>query len=221
MTRICNEYAIDLYCYYLQKFRNEALESRKNIDWNLFYFMDMRRKIPHIESTIMAERATVILDAFEKHVAPKLQNFEQSIIQGDMNGLNIIVDREPLTDRYHYISFIDFSDATKTCTVFELALGLAYIMSENLTPTTCSNCVELVRPLIDGYTRVLPLSKEELDSLYYLVLARSCQSAVNGEINFKQEPWNSYLLVTPAKFWILIDKLLELTKEKVDQIWFE
>jgi len=60
-----------------------------------------------------------------------------------------------------------------------------------------------------------------LDSLFYLVLARSCQSAVNGELCFKAEPWNSYLLTTPKKLWVLIDTLLAMGKAEVDRIWFQ
>ena len=217
---MCCEFKLLILCS-LQKFTNEAIESRQNIHWNLLYFLDMRKKIPLIESTSKTERSILILDAFEKHVTPKLPKFEQSIIQGDVNGLNIVMEKKNLIDGYQYLSFIDFSDATKTCTVFELAVGLAYIMAENLTPITCSNCFEFVRPMIDGYTSVLPLTKDELDCLYYLVLARCCQSAVNGEICYKQEPWNTYLLLSPGKLWILSDKLLEMTKEKVDQIWFQ
>ena len=163
----------------------------------------------------------MVSDAFEKHVAPMLPSFEQSIIQNDVNGLNIIMEKVADRDTYQYASFIDFGDACKTCTVFELALALAYIMSENMAPLSCSNCVEFVKPLIDGYTSVMPLSHEELDSLYYLVLARCCQSAPLGEISFKAEPWNSYLLVTPKKFWVLIDTLLAMSKAEVDRIWFQ
>ena len=122
--------------------------------------------------------------------------------------------------RYYFKSFIDFGDCSKTCTVFELAIRLAYIMMENLRPVTCSNVVEFVSPLISGYSSVMPLSEEEQDSLYYLVLARCCQSAMNGEISFKEEPWNTYLLTSIKKAWLMVDELLAMPKEIVDQAWF-
>ncbi len=203
-----------------QDIRNEALEARKNISWNLFYFMEMRKRVQYISDPAKAEKATCVLDMFKQHVAPLVPSFQQSIIQGDINGLNIVMEKRASDGMYQYKSFIDFSDAHKTCTVFELALCLAYFMAENLAPLTCENCVEFVRPVIDGYVSVVPLTKEESGSLFYLVLARCIQSAVNGEISFAAEPWNSYLLTSPKKFWVLTEVLLEMKKDTVDRVWF-
>lgn len=182
--------------------------------------MEVRKKIQFLADPVKAERATQVLDMFEKHVTPHLTSFEKSIIQGDMNGFNIVMEKHATDGMYHYLSFIDFSDAHKTCTVFELAVCLTYFMAENLTPISCRNCVEFVRPVIDGYISVFQLSKEELDLLYYLVLARCIQSAVNSEISFAAEPWNSYLTVSLAEVWTLAKLLLDMTKDRVDQIWF-
>ena len=178
------------------------------------------RELLHL--TPNCNRAEKVINAFEKYVTPKIPGFRQSIIHGDVNGLNIVLNSmfSENEKRYYFASFIDFGECTKTCTVFDLGISLAYIMMENLRPVTYSNMVEFVSPLISGYSSVMPLSEEEQDSLYYLVLARCCQSAMNGEISFKEEPWNTYLLTSVKKGWLVVDELLSIPKEIVDQAWF-
>jgi len=73
--------------------------------------------------------------------------------------------------------------------------------------------------MLRGYLDAFPLSRDELGCLYYVVLARMCQSAVSGEYRFIQEPWNAYLLTTPAKAWRVINLMLTLTKDRVEEIW--
>ncbi len=176
--------------------------------------------IQYVSDPVKAEKASLVLDLFEKNVTPHLSDLRQSIIHGDINGLNIVMEKPATDDAYQYLSFIDFGDTHKTCTVFEIAICLAYFMTENMSPLSCRNCVEFVRPVIDGYVSVFPLTEMESSLLYYMVLARCIQSAVNGEVNYSREPWNDYLLTTPKKAWALTDLLLEMTKDGVDQVWF-
>lgn len=90
----------------------------------------------------------------------------------------------------------------RTCVVFDLGICLAYMMLENSSPVTSSSAAELVAPVIHGYNSVLPLTNEEFDSLYYLALVRCLQSALNGELAFRAEPWNPYLLTSSKKAWL-------------------
>ena len=183
------------------------------------YIQDIRELLHLISNPDNAEK---IINAFKKYINPKIPGFRQSIIHGDISGVNIVLNSmfSENEKRYYFASFIDFGDCSKTCTVFNLTISLAYINIENLRPVTCSNIVEFVSPLISGYSSVMPLSEEEQDSLYYLVLARCCQSAMNGEISFKEEPWNTYLLTTVKKAWLVVDELLAVPKEIIEQAWF-
>ncbi len=144
---------------------------------------------------------------------PKILDFTTGTIHGDINGLNVVV--QPKNDHYTMTGLIDFTDCTRTCYVFELGIMLGYIMLENTNP------IPLVGPMLCGYLEAFPLSEEEVDCLYYVALARVCQSAVLGEHQFAQEPLNTYLLTTPAKAWRLIEEMLGTSKEEVDRIWAE
>lgn len=182
------------------------------------HFLGMKSYLQELEDPYQMANGKKIFKAFEEHVTPKIPFLKRGVIHGDLNGLNIVLrDRHPTG--YHVAGFIDFNDAVKTCTIFELGISLAYIMQENLRPVSCCSALEFVGPMIGAYHSILPLSAEELDCLYYLVLARSCQTALNGMRAHKVEPWNSYLLTTPHKSWVLIDELLNTPKQKIDDIW--
>ena len=184
------------------------------------HFLGMRKYLQDLDNPHEVSNGEKIFEAFEKHVTPKIPSFRRGIIHGDLNGLNIVLrDRLHTDDEYHVAGFIDFNDAIRTCIIFELGISLAYIMQENLQPAFCSNAIEFVCPLIAAYNSVLPLSADELDSLYYLILARCCQTALNGIRAHKVEPWNSYLLTTPQKSWVLVDHLLKTPKRDVDAVW--
>ena len=80
------------------------------------------------------------------------------------------------------------------------------------------NPIQLVRPLLDGYLQAFPVSKEELVCLYQSAMARCCQSAMIGEHQFKLEPWNLYLILSPKHMWKLVEELLPISKAEVDRI---
>lgn len=188
-------------------------------DWDLRYFtVNTRKKM--IDLPQHKSEVEKVIKMFEEVVTPRLPSLRKSIVHYDVNGMNTVVENKLPTDKtYLFKSFIDFGDSIKTCTIFDLAICLCYMMVFNLKPVTCSNSVELVGPIISGYNSVLPLSEDELDCLYYLVLARCCIAGVNGEICYKAEPWNDYVLMSAGKSWLLVDELLAISKEEVDRVW--
>ena len=208
---------IMVFC--LQKsFHNPSLEERTLLYWDLAHFLTLRELLPHHDSDREREMAKLVLDAFEEHVFPKMSNFKKGIIYGDANGLNIIIRMDSVGD-YQMVGMIDFGDCTSSYSVFDLGILLAYVMTENLDLKNGMSPIEFVGPLLGGFVDALPLSNEEIGCLYYITMARCCQSGLNGAHCFKQEPWNSYLLVTPAKCWRVIELMLIVSKEEVDKIW--
>ena len=161
---------------------------------------------------------TRVLDGFEKYVCPKMTNFKKGIVYGDGNGLNFIFRKDNHGD-YQMAGMIDFGDCISSCCVFDIGILLAYVMTENLNPKDGMSPIEFVGPILHGYTDAFPLSKEEIDCLYYIAMARCCQSGLNGVLTFKQEPWNTYLLNSPSKCWRVIELMLGTSKEEVDRIW--
>lgn len=179
-------------------------------------FTNVKGFLGDVDDPERKSQAELVFKLYEDYVVPKIPLLKKSIIHGDCNGMNIVVERQPTTDSYRVAGLIDFGDASKSCTIFEFGIGLAYVMLNNLK---CSNVIDFVGPMIQGYHSILPLTGEEFDVLYYLVLARCVQNAVMGAQCFIAEPWNTYILVDIEKSWMLIDLLLSTKKEVVDRTW--
>lgn len=201
-----------------QGFSNTDLASRSNPEWDLSGFLTTKQYLKDLDDSKKRGVAETVIQMFEENVAPKIPFFEKGFIHGDFNGLNIIVKQDS-AESYKLSGLIDFNDSIKSCRIFDLGICLAYMMLENMKPSTSPNVVDFVGPIIQGYHSVVSFNADEFDSLYYLVLARCIQSAVNGERFFKAEPWNLYILTTPEKAWRLVDVLLNTTKVEVDRIW--
>ena len=199
-------------------FQNPSLESRILVQWDLSQRHTFRRIFSLPKDNKETVMARCVLDSFEEKVIPKISNFKKGIIYGDANGLNIIVQKDNDGD-YQMAGMIDFGDCMSSYYVFDLGILLAYVMMENLNLRNGMNPIEFVAPILHGYTNALPLSDEELDCLYYIIMARCYQSAINGAYRFKQEPWNTYLLKSPSKSWRLMEFLLENSKVEVDRLW--
>lgn len=184
------------------------------------HLLHLRVHLPSIEDPSHRAIVQKALDSFESCVLPKIPTFPKGVIHGDANGLNLIVTKNE-GDEYEIAGLIDFDDSVESCCVFDIAILLAYIMLANLKPIGYPSPVEFVSELLRGYLKEVPISKEEIDCLFYLVLGRCCQSAVLGEISYKAEPWNEYLLVTPKSAYKLMEMMLAMGKDRVDAIWAE
>ena len=202
----------------MQGFRHPGLESRTLLLWDVTHFLSLRELLPQHDDKKQKEMIAHFLYDFEKYVCPKIPNFKKGTIYGDGNGLNFIIRKDSGGD-YQMAGMIDFGDCVSSCYVFDLGILMAYVMSENLDLKNGQSPIEFVGPILRGYTDAFPLSKDEIDSLYYVAMARCCQSGLGGMLTYKQEPWNTYLLNTPSKCWRVIDLMLSASKEKVDRIW--
>lgn len=148
--------------------------------------------------------------AYEAHIMPRLLSMKWGVIHGDMNGHNIILQK--VGEKYEIAGVIDFGDCVQTCHLTELAIMLAHGMMGKENP------VEFVAPMLHGYLDALPLSREEVECLYYAVLTRLSAIVVEGEYKLSLEPWNTYISDIPLA-QNTIDLLLALSKEEVEKAW--
>ena len=184
-------------------------------------FLDVQQYMDCLDDPKEREIAEKVVSDFKEHVAPKIPTFKKGIIHGDANGLNIVVKKSDASDEYELAGIIDFGDCVHSCYIFELGILLAYTMLENIEPVSGGSPIEFVVPLLRGFVQAFSFSQEEISSLYYVAMARCCQSAVLGTLSFKKEPWNTYLLTTPRKSWKLLQLMLDTSKEEVEQKWTE
>lgn len=118
----------------------------------------------------MAKRA---LDSFETFVLPNLSSFKEGVIHNDANDMNLLTEEKD--GCMEVTGIIDFGDCVHSYYIFELGILLTYAMINRENP------IEHVVPLLAGYLSRFPVSQQEFDALYYVVLGRFAQSALNGE----------------------------------------
>jgi Ser/Thr protein kinase RdoA (MazF antagonist) len=106
----------------------------------------------------------------------------RSIIHGDANDYNVLVDPDSLT----VSGLIDFGDMVYSYTVDDLAIALAYVVLGDGDP----------RDVIAGYTSEFGLLEEEREALWPLVRLRLAMSVCIAAHQIKREPENEYLRIS-------------------------
>jgi 4-aminobutyrate aminotransferase-like enzyme/Ser/Thr protein kinase RdoA (MazF antagonist) len=164
---------------------------------------------------------------YEKLVAPHLPHLRRSIIHGDANDYNLLV--EPINHREHgerrakqktlrpsrplrlektgsetnvaLTGLIDFGDVVYSATVYELAIAAAYALLDKDDPLTA------VCTVTAGYHEILPLTKTEISLLFPLIRLRLGQSVAMSAYQQTREPDNDYLTISQRPAWAALTKL--------------
>lgn len=107
----------------------------------------------------------------------------RSVIHGDANDYNLLVDPESMT----VSGLIDFGDMVYSYTVGDLAIAIAYVI---LDPDAD------VAEIVSGYRSEFVLLEEEIEALWPLVRLRLAMSVCLAAHQLRQQPENEYLLIS-------------------------
>lgn len=131
---------------------------------------------------------------FQEKVMADNGDLPQSIIMGDCNDANVIVE----AGGNALAGIIDFGDAVHTWRVNEIAIALAYAL---LSPYGLQHPSATWACLLGGYCVVNPLTGVELTHLRTLVAVRLSISISVGAFSISKDPSNEYLKLhaVPAK----------------------
>ena len=128
---------------------------------------------------------------------------ERSVIHGDLNDYNVLVDPETMT----VTGLIDFGDMVYSYTVGDLAIATAYVILDK------PNSIEAARDVLHGYTSECGLIREEIRELWPLVFLRLGMSVCLAAYQLQQRPDNEYLRISQES----IAKLLRQSVGKVNE----
>lgn len=103
----------------------------------------------------------------------------RSVIHGDANDYNVLVDPESMT----ISGLIDFGDMVYSYTVGDLAIAIAYVVLGEGDP----------RDVIAGYRSEFGMLDEEREALWPLVRLRLAMSVCIAAHQMRQQPDNEYL----------------------------
>ena len=166
----------------LDGFDHAALH--RSLDWDL-------ARAPEV----VARHAALVTDpamraavhAVESHhrlqVAPLLPGFRRSVIHGDMNDYNVLVDPA----RQGVTGIVDFGDASVSHSVNDVAIAMAYVALGADDPMAAAARVAA------GYHAVRPLYDDELSALFGLMTMRLAVSACMAAHQQAARPDHDYL----------------------------
>ncbi|XP_078055947.1 hydroxylysine kinase-like [Mustelus asterias] len=163
---------------------------------------------------------------FDFGIRGRIRCFAPGIIHGDCNEYNILLepldpsaedaDQRSTQPEFQISAILDFGDMNYGCFVYELVISITYLMVVSEDPIGVGGHV------IAGFESVLPLTEEERDALFLLVLCRLSQSLLIARHSVLLDPENGdYILITVKKSWRCLHQLWELGKEAVETIWFD
>jgi Ser/Thr protein kinase RdoA (MazF antagonist) len=124
-------------------------------------------------------------------------DLRRSVIHGDANDYNVLVESDRLT------GLIDFGDIVYSWTVGDLAIAVAYVVLGKDDPWAAAIDV------IEGYTEEFPLLSEEQEVLWQLVRLRLAMSACLAAHQQRQRPDNEYLMVSQRAIETTLPRLFE------------
>ena len=110
----------------------------------------------------------------------------RSVIHGDANDYNLLVDPQSMT----VTGLIDFGDMVYSYTVGDLAIAIAYVILGNSDPHA------VAEEIVNGYRSEFALDEEELEALWPLVRLRLAMSVCLAAHQLRQQPGNKYLLIS-------------------------
>ncbi|MDA0136688.1 aminotransferase class III-fold pyridoxal phosphate-dependent enzyme [Solirubrobacter deserti] len=131
-----------------------------------------------------------------KHVVDGLDHLPHQLIHNDANDYNVLVGADGQVS-----GLIDFGDVVFTARACGLAIAGAYAM------LGCADPARAVTDVVRGYHEVTPLSVEELEVLWELMLARLRMSVDMAAKQSAEQPDNAYLLVSQGPVTELLARL--------------
>ncbi|XP_067871406.1 hydroxylysine kinase-like isoform X2 [Heterodontus francisci] len=203
---------------------------REGFQWSLSNLHLLEKYLHEMEEGDTRSIVEQVIQQFKEKILPNMDKFRGSIIHGDCNEYNIllepvdpwiegVVEKPGLTlpqPEFQISGILDFGDMSYGCFVYELVISITYLMIMGRDPIGVGGHV------IAGFESVIPLMEDERDAMFLLVLCRFSQSLLIATHNVLLNPENEeYIMITVRKGWKCLHQLWELGKEAVERIWFD
>lgn len=163
------------------------------------------------------DREELIFSVYKSYmstVPAALRNSNKQVIHNDVNNYNIIV----FTDQA--FSIIDFGDMSYSYCIFEIAIFMADIILTQFKRGT-GNHFDCATNVLKGYQSVFPLSRSELELLYWCIGARFAQLVVIGSVKLFMDPKNTYVMANEIHIWDLLPQYLAISDTNMLQKWLQ
>ncbi len=176
--------------------RSDAIEARKQV-WDLQHCLLNKSKTRFIKNPSQRKLVDYFFDLFQHRIQPKQNELRHAIIHGDLNENNVLTNESEVT------GFIDFGDICYTPLINEVAIAITYVMLLNPNDPFTKAC-----QVLKSYHATMPLIKEEVELLYYLIPARLAVSVCNSSEAVSKGGDTEYILINQKPAWELLERFI-------------
>lgn len=163
------------------------------IAWDLKNAAGLRRLISESIATADAGELFRWIEIFENDVIPRVPRLPSQVVHNDLNSDNIVVDP---ADPARVVGIIDFGDMVRTVSMFDVAVGAAYQLTEAEDPLSAAG------DFIRGFHSVKPLSELEVALLFKTIMTRMVMRIAITEWRAGRFPENrEYILRNTPQVW--------------------
>jgi 4-aminobutyrate aminotransferase-like enzyme/Ser/Thr protein kinase RdoA (MazF antagonist)/murein DD-endopeptidase MepM/ murein hydrolase activator NlpD len=177
--------------------------AKRKLKWDLSRAGWVREHLFEIEDTSRRVLVEGFLDRFESEVVPLLPRLRRSVIHGDANDHNVLVESPRAWPR-EVVSVVDFGDMHRGLVVAEPAVAAAYAVLGQADP------LEAATQVVAGYHRARPLEELEVALLHTLVGTRLAVSVANAAHVKGLKPDDPYVTVSEAPAWDALEGWAEV-----------
>jgi 4-aminobutyrate aminotransferase-like enzyme/Ser/Thr protein kinase RdoA (MazF antagonist) len=177
--------------------------AHRELKWDLSraaWIRDYLHYIHDPERRALVER---FLRLCESEVMPALPSLRRSVIYGDANDYNVLVNPSWPQPR-KVVSVIDFGDMHHGVTVSEVAIAAAYAMLGEKDPLCAA------AEVVAGYHGAFPLNEAEIALLFPLIAMRLTVSVTNSAHRKSIVPNEPYVTISEAPAWAALEKLASI-----------
>ena len=180
----------------LENFSHPAMH--RSYLWDISKAADANGKLDCIKNHERRRIAGYFLLQFETEAQPLLSSLRHAYAHHDANDTNVLVQGENIS------GLIDFGDMVFTALINNLAVACTYAMMNHDNPLHAAALV------VKGYHSAYPLTKQEVDLLYYLIAARLCISVTQSAFNASIETNNEHHFISEKPAWDLLCHLIRI-----------
>jgi 4-aminobutyrate aminotransferase-like enzyme/Ser/Thr protein kinase RdoA (MazF antagonist) len=177
--------------------------SEREFKWDLSRAGWIEGSLGHIEEPESRALVARALALFKEQVGPALPALPRSVIHGDANDYNVLVNSANAEPRL-VVSVIDFGDMHLGLAAAEVAVGATYAVYGRKDKLAAAALV------VRGYHLERPLSEGEIAALFPLILARLAVSVTNSAVRKEVRPNDPYVTVSEAGAWDALESLLKI-----------
>jgi 4-aminobutyrate aminotransferase-like enzyme/Ser/Thr protein kinase RdoA (MazF antagonist) len=181
------------------------------LQWDLRYGADVVAElISHVP--VAAHRAALeaASGAAWSRIAPVAQHLPRQAVHLDLTDANVVVSRE--RGDFRADGVIDFGDLTDSWAVAELAITASCVLAHAGSDATS------VLPVIRAFNDIRPLSADEAEVLWPLLVLRTAVLIVSGAQQAALDPDNTYVTGQSDGEWRMFEQAVSVPMDVMTEV---